>query len=37
MIGMALGVALIVGLQVLAVWRVTADMDDAGWMRGRDE
>ena len=37
-IGLAVGVSVTIGFQVLVVWCVTADMDDAGWMQeGRDQ
>ena len=37
MIGAAVGAGLTIGFHVLVVWCVTKDLDDAGWMRGRDD
>lgn len=37
MIGLAVGVGLTIGFQVLVIWCVTCDMDDAGWMMGGDD
>ena len=37
-IGLAVGVGLTIGFQVLVVWCVTRDLDDAGWMmESRDD
>lgn len=32
MIGLAVGAGLVIGSQVLLIWSVTRDLDDAGWM-----
>lgn len=37
LVGIGIGVSLTVGGWWLVVWCVTADMDDAGWMRGGDD
>ncbi|SDO29181.1 hypothetical protein SAMN04487957_10569 [Halomonas shengliensis] len=38
LIGVAVGVVCTLGFQVLVVWCVARDLDDAGWMmEGRDD